>query len=194
MDESHAIARLKQGDIAALETLVRAYQVRAARTAYLIVRDRAVAEDVVQGAFVRVFEHIDQFDASRPFGPWFLRIVANAAVKVAVERERYFSLETETSEGICLSDLLADPGPSPQELAERADIRQAIMDAIEKLGPAQRSAIVLRYYLGWSEAEMADRLAHPPGTIKSRLNAARQRLRRLLRPLRLEEPSRGPEP
>ncbi len=194
MDESHAIARLKRGDIAGLETLVRAYQVRAARAAYLIVRDRGLAEDIVQAAFVRVFEHIDQFDARRPFGPWFLRIVANAAVKVAVERERTVSLETETSEGTPFFDLLADPGPGLQELAERAEIRQAIVAAIERLGPAQRSAIVLRYYLGWSEAEMADRLAHPPGTIKSRLNAARQRLRRLLRPLRLDEPSRGPEP
>ncbi len=73
MDESRAIARLKRSDIAGLETLVRAYQLRAARTAYLIVRDRALAEDIVQSAFVRVFEHIDQFDARRPFGPWFLR-------------------------------------------------------------------------------------------------------------------------
>jgi RNA polymerase sigma-70 factor (ECF subfamily) len=194
MDESRAIARLKQGDIAGLETLVRAYQLRAARTAYLIVRDGGLAEDIVQAAFVRVFEHIDQFDASRPFGPWFLRIVANAAIKVAVDRERTVSLETETRDGTPLSDLLADPSPSPQELAERAETRQAIVAAIEKLGPAQRSAIVLRYYLGWSEAEMADQLAHPPGTVKSRLNAARERLRKLLRPLGLEEPSRGPEP
>jgi DNA-directed RNA polymerase specialized sigma24 family protein len=55
MDESHAIARLKRGDIAGLQTLVRVYQVLAARTAYLIVRDRALAEDIVQTAFVHVF-------------------------------------------------------------------------------------------------------------------------------------------
>lgn len=191
MDEAHAIARLKRGDIAGLETLVREYQVRAARTAYLIVRDGALAEDIVQDAFVRVSEHIDQFDALRPFGPWFLRIVANGAVKLATERERYASLETEMSEGIPLIDLLADPSPGPQELAERAEIRQAIVAAIEKLSPAQRSAIVLRYYLGLNETEMADTLARPPGTIKSRLNAARQRLRKLLRPLGLEEPGTG---
>jgi RNA polymerase sigma-70 factor, ECF subfamily len=56
MEESQAIARLKRGDIGGLEVLVRKYQAQATRTAFLIVRDRALAEDIVQAAFVRAYE------------------------------------------------------------------------------------------------------------------------------------------
>ena len=94
MEEAEAIARLKQGDISGLETLVCRFQVQAVRTAFLITRDRALAEDIVQAAFVRAYECIELFDAGRPFGPWFLRMVVNDAIKTAARRERHVSLET----------------------------------------------------------------------------------------------------
>jgi len=184
MEEQEAIARLKRGDIGGLEALVRQYQVRAVRTAYLIIRDRALAEDIVQAAFLRAYERIGQFDAGRPFGPWFLRSVVNDAVKAATRRERQVSLEAGSErEETHLAHLLADPGPGPDDLMEAAELRQTIWAALGKLPPAQRAAIVLRYYLGLSEAEMAGELACPPGTVKWRLHAARKRLRTLLRPL-----------
>jgi len=184
MEEQEAIARLKRGDIGGLEALVRRYQVQAVRTAYLITCDHALAEDIVQAAFLRACEHIGQFDAGRPFGPWFLRSVANDAVKAAARRERQVSLEADSEgEETSLADLLADPDPGPNDLVEAAEVRQTVWAALGKLPPAQRAAIVLRYYLDLSEAEMADELACPPGTVKWRLHAARKRLRRLLRPL-----------
>jgi len=184
MEEQEAIARLKQGDIGGLELLVRRYQVRAVRATYLITRDRALAEDIVQAAFVRAYERIGQFDAGRSFGPWFLRSVANDAVKAAARRERLVPLEVSAERGqTSLADLLADPNPGPADVAEAADLRQRVWDALGRLPPEQRAAIVLRYYAGLSEAEMAEQLACPPGTVKWRLHAARERLRRLLRPL-----------
>ena len=69
MEEQRAIQRLKRGDLGGLEVLVGHHQVRAVRTAYLIVRERALAEDVVQGAFVKAYEKINRFDETRPFGP-----------------------------------------------------------------------------------------------------------------------------
>jgi len=184
MEEQEAIARLKRGDIGGLEALVRQYQVQAIRTAYLIIRDRALAEDIVQAAFLRAYERIGQFDAGRPFGPWFLRSVVNDAVKAAARRERQVSLEAGSEgEGASLADLLADPGPGPADLAEAAELHQTVWAALGRLPPAQRAAIVQRYYLDLSEAEMADELACPPGTVKWRLHAARKRLRTLLRPL-----------
>ena len=184
MEEREAIARLKRGDIGGLEALVRQYQVQAVRTAYLIARDRALAEDIVQAAFLRAYERIGQFDAGRPFGPWFLRSVVNDAVKAAACCERQVSLEAGSEgEGASLAALLADPGPGPADLLEAAETREAVWAALGRLPPAQRAAIVQRYYLGLSEAEMADELACPPGTVKWRLHAARKRLRALLRPL-----------
>jgi RNA polymerase sigma-70 factor (ECF subfamily) len=184
MEEREAIARLKRGDIGGLEALVHKYQVRAVRTAYLITRDRALAEDIVQAAFLRAYERIGQFDTGRPFGPWFLRSVVNDAIKATARRERQVSLEASPEgEGTSLANLLADPGPGPDDLVEAAELRQTVWAALGRLPPAQRAAIVLRYYLGLSEAEMADELACPPGTVKWRLHAARKRLRTLLRPL-----------
>ncbi len=63
--------------------LVRRHQVEALRVAVLITRDRALAEDIVQAGFLRAYERIDQFDADRPFAPWFLRGVVRDAVKLA---------------------------------------------------------------------------------------------------------------
>jgi RNA polymerase sigma-70 factor (ECF subfamily) len=177
MGDQEAIARLKQGDIGGLEWLVERYQVPAVRAAYLVVRDRSLAEDVVQSAFIRAYERIAQFDATRPFGPWFLRSVINDALKVAARWERSVPLDGDTP-GETLP--LPDPGPALDDILAAAETSAAIWAALGGLSPEQRTAIVLRYYLNLSEAEMAVRLACPPGTVKSRLYTARQRLRQLL--------------
>jgi RNA polymerase sigma-70 factor (ECF subfamily) len=183
MEEQRAVARLKRGDIGGLEVLVRRYQVRAVRAAYLVTHDGALAEDIVQGAFVRAYERIEQFDTGQPFGPWFLRSVVNDAIKAASRRERWVSLEASDGAETALADRLADSNPGPADLVEAADSRRAVWEALGTLPPTQRAATVLRYYLGLSEAEMAEELACAPGTIKWRLHAARKRLRTLLRTL-----------
>jgi RNA polymerase sigma-70 factor, ECF subfamily len=178
VEERAAVERLKRGDIGGLEALVRMYHTRAGRAAYLIVRDHALAEDVAQGAFVRAYERIGQFDAERPFGPWFMKIVVNNAVEAARRRERTTSFEKADVQA--LMTWLVDPTAGPQELAEEAEERRRVWAALEKLPPSQRTAVVQRYYLGMSEAEMAEGGGSPPGTIKSRLYAARRSLSKLL--------------
>jgi RNA polymerase sigma-70 factor (ECF subfamily) len=188
MEEQKAIARLKKGDIGGLEVLVTRYQVQAVRAAYLITRDRALAEDVVQAAFLRVYERIGQFDARRPFAPWFLRSVVNDAVKMAVRREREVQLEDDESGS---GEGWPDPAPDPLSLIAAAETREAVWAALSGLPPAQRAAIVLRYYLDLGESDMAEHLAAPTGTVKWRLHAARQRLRVLLWPLALAGTAAG---
>jgi RNA polymerase sigma-70 factor (ECF subfamily) len=180
MDEREAVGRLKRGDVGGLEPLVREHYTRAVRAAYLIVRDRALAEDVVQGSFVRAYEKIDQFDADRPFGPWFAKVVVNHAVAAARRREQIAPSGTPSADD--LLGKLADPAAGPHQEAEEAEERRRVWAALEKLPPAQRAVVVQRYYLGLSEAEMADKSESPPGTIKSRLHAARKSLSELLRP------------
>ena len=179
MEERAAVESLKRGDIGGLEVLVRKHHTRAGRAAYLIVRDHALAEDVAQGAFVRAYERIDQFDAERPFGPWFMKLVVNDAVEAARRRERTTSYEKAGVEDPMAR--LVDPAAGPPALAEEAEQRRQVWDALAKLPPAQRAAVVQRYYLGMSEAEMAGIAESPPGTIKSRLHAARRSLSNLLR-------------
>jgi RNA polymerase sigma-70 factor (ECF subfamily) len=175
MNERRAIARLKQGHVDGLETLVKAYQVRAVRAATLITHDRSSAEDIVQTAFIRVYERIHQFDETRPFGPWFLRGVVNDAVKAVTRGKIHLALDDP-----CAQMALSDARSDPAEQLERVETEAALWAALAQLPPEQRAAVVLRYYLGLSEAEIADRQAAPRGTIKWRLHAARVRLRDLL--------------
>ena len=156
------------------------HHTRAVRAADLIVRDTALAEDVVQSAFVRAYERIGQFESDRPFGPWFMRVVVNDAVKAVSRYERKVSFYEGDAEDLLAR--LADPSAGPHEMAEEAETRRRVWRAMEELPPAQRAVIVQRYYLGMSEAEMAQSGESPPGTIKSRLNTARKGLSKLLRP------------
>ncbi len=185
MDEPNqdfqAIARLKRGDLTGLDVLVERYQLRAVRAAYLIVLDRPLAEDVVQNAFVRLVQKISAFDDARPFAPWFLRSVINDALKAAQREARQVSLDgVMTAEAAQLIDKLDDPQPGPEEWAIHAETRREVWQALEGLPPAQRSVIVQRYYLGYSEAEMSSQLQRPLGTIKWLLHSARNKLRDLL--------------
>lgn len=181
MDEVVAIERLKRGDISGLETLVRRYQVRAVRAAYLVTRDRPLAEDIVQAAFLRAYERIGQFDAQRRFGPWFLRSVLNDAIKAAHRRERQVSLDHQTqADDRILAEVLADHTPGPEALWAQAELYQNVHEALGKLSPRLRATIVLRYFLDLSEADIGDQLGCPRGTVKRRLHDARERLRALL--------------
>ncbi len=177
VDEHEDIARLRKGDIGGLEALVREYQIRAVATAWLVTCDRALAEDVVQTAFLKVYERAYQFDMDRPFGPWFLRIVANDAAKAVSRRDRQISLEQDGFGGGATATT-SEMGP--EEAVEWAETREQIWRAIEGLTPAQRVAVVLRYYVELPESQVADRLGIPLGTAKRRLHDARTRLRQLL--------------
>lgn len=185
MQEWHAVLRLKHGDLDGLEPLVRRYYHPGVRAAYLITRDRAAAEDVVQEAFSHASEHIDQFDASRPFGPWFLRSVTNAAIKATAGARRQVSLDCPIeATGAARTPQRADPHLDPEAILARAETREEVWAALACLSPVQRAAIVQRYFLGMSEKESAADLACPPGTVKSRLRGGLQQLRQRLQPAR----------
>ena len=183
MEEGKAIARLKGGDIEGLALLVEKYQVQALRTAVLITREQAQAEDVVQSAFIRAYERIDQFDDQRPFGPWFLKSVVNAAIQAARQRQRTPSLDDQVNGDGSFLDLLQHDVPGPGDHLEADERKQVVRQALQKLSPEQRAAVVMRYYLEMSEKEIAEVLDAPPGTVKWRLHAGRNRLRGILQRL-----------
>jgi RNA polymerase sigma-70 factor (ECF subfamily) len=180
--EEQAIELLKRGDISGLEILVEKYYVLAVRSAYLVNLDRVLAEDIVQTAFLRVYERIHQFDSARPFRPWFLRIMVNDARLAIREQARLIPLysESEHDDYVPIGSRLLSSDLALDEVMIEAETTQAVWAALCKLSPEQRAVIVLRYYVGLSEADMASRLDLTPGTVKSRLHRAKQRLRALL--------------
>jgi len=183
MNDQNAISRIQQGDLNGLEVLVSRYQAKAVHAAYLILYDRSRAEDIVQSAFIKAAQRIHQFDENRPFWPWFARIVANDALKLAKKQNRQISLDEQIDEStLQLAEWLADPGLNPEELLERQETRQNILKAIQSLPPDQRSVIVMKYFLDMRQSEMVSNTGRPLSTIKWWLRDAHQRLRDLMEP------------
>ena len=178
MEDLQAIHRLKRGDIGGLEVIVARYQTKAVETAFLITQDLALAEDIVQDVFVNLFRRIRHYDVNRPFKPYLMKSVVNAALD-AVEKEAKWVHTVMDEDTSNLEELIAKAA-SVEDQIEFAQLRGAIDTAIAALPARQRSAIVQRYYLQMSEKEMAQALEAPPGTIKWLLNTARTRLRTLL--------------
>ena len=175
MDDRAAILRLKQGDINGLEALISRYQLKATRTAFLIVQDEALAQDVVQEMFVRLADHIGQYDESRPFEPYLMRSVVNASLNAVRRNKEVLSLDNDS-----VVENLLDQAASVESQVEFAQLQREILSTLSKLSPRQRTAIVQRYYLEMGEQEMSAALNVAPGTVKWLLNAARERLRHLL--------------
>jgi RNA polymerase sigma-70 factor (ECF subfamily) len=176
-DDLQAIRKLKQGDIGGLETLVARYQVKAARSAFLILRDRIKAEDITQQAFIQIFQHIRKFDEGRPFAPYLFRTILNASLDEIKKSAR----TVEISEDLAEFDGLLQRAITVEEAVENAELKHSIFLSLGRLNPQQRAAVVMRYYLEMSEQEMAEILNRPQGTIKWLLHKARQKLRSLLR-------------
>lgn len=180
MEDRIAISRIKQGDLNGLESLVNRYQVQAVRAAYLVLYDRALAEDVAQSAFVKVAERVHQFDETRPFAPWFFRIVVNDALKIAKRKKRDLPLEELDEPAAQIAKWLIDPNPQPEQAMERKQLRETILKAIQCLPPDQRAAIVMCYFLDMSAADMSAHMERPLSTIKWWLRDARRRLSKLI--------------
>jgi RNA polymerase sigma-70 factor, ECF subfamily len=184
MEDLQAIRRLKGGDIGGLECLIARYQAQALRTAFLITHDEPMAENVVQDVFVQLYRRARQLDEARPFRPYLLRSVINAALNCVKREKRGGSLAADRER--TLESLLDQAAPVEEQVEFRA-LKAEILHALAALPPRQRAAIVGRYYLDMSEREMADAFAAPPGTVKWLLNAARKRLRSLLGTERIAE-------
>jgi RNA polymerase sigma-70 factor (ECF subfamily) len=180
MHDVEAIRRLKRGEIDGLEILVARHQARAVRTAYLITQDQALAEDVAQETFLRIFQRIQSFDEARLFEPYLMRSVANAALDAVQKTKREQPFDDDTDE----VEQLISRAISVEAEAELGELQSQILTAIANLPPRQRAVIVQRYYLEMSENEMAQQLNAPAGTVKWLLNAARLRLRAMLKPER----------
>jgi RNA polymerase sigma-70 factor (ECF subfamily) len=178
MDDVEAIRRLKKGDLAGFEILFSRYQRKAVQTAYLVTHDEQIAEDVVQDTFVRIYKRIGRFDERRPFEPYLLRSVVNAALNASEKTARWvhFGSEVDLAQ---VTDLLFQTS-STEDAAEYTRLKGEVAAALGNLPPRQRAVIVQRYYLDMGEKEMAQNLSTAPGNVKWLLSDARKRLRDLL--------------
>jgi RNA polymerase sigma-70 factor (ECF subfamily) len=175
-DDSALVARARNGDQAAFAELVAAHQEVAFRAAYLVTGGAAEAEDAAQEGFVKAFHALGRFREGAPFRPWLLAIVANEARNRRRSAGRRAGLVLRAR-----AQPVAVAGSAEDEALARLG-REELLRAVERLRPADREVVSYRYLLGLGEAETAHALGCPPGTVKSRLSRALERLRAELDP------------
>ena len=161
----------------AYEELVRRYQDVAVRTAHVIAPD-GDAEDAAQEAFVKAHAALSRFRDGSPFRPWLLRIVANEARNRRRSATRRTGLALRAAE----DRLSGDAAPSPESAVLDHESRAMLLAAVNRLRDEDREVIGARYFLELSEAETAEALGIPRGTVKSRLSRALGRLRDVMGP------------
>ena len=174
--EPMLVRRAQEGDLSAFDELVRLHIGRALRIARRLVPTHEDAEDVVQDAFLSAMRAIGSFDVTRPFGPWFTRIVVNQGISFRRVRARRQDEELPAS--------LASSGPSPSDVTERNEITDRFRAALELLPDQQRLMIQLFEIDGLSSPEIAGLTGLSDGTVRWHIHAARKVLRAALAPLR----------
>jgi RNA polymerase sigma-70 factor (ECF subfamily) len=172
LEDAELIDRARAGEVMAYEELVRRYQDVAVRTAHVISPD-GDAEDAVQEAFVKAYGALSRFRDGAPFRPWLLRIVANEARNRRRSAGRRAGLALRAAE----DRRPGDAAPSPESAILAGETRTALLGAINGLREEDREIIGARFFLDLSEAETAEALGLPRGTVKSRLSRALARLR-----------------
>jgi RNA polymerase sigma-70 factor, ECF subfamily len=162
LPDAELIRLAREGSPEATSALFERYWLLAWRSAYGVIGDRELAEDVAQDAVARAFGALERFDESRPFGPWLKRIAVNVAID-HLRRGRRAALEDDFATFRAWT--LAEAADEDAELV-------AVAEAVAQLGMAKRMVIVLRYWLDLPLEEIAGVLGLPVGTVSSRLHRA----------------------
>jgi RNA polymerase sigma-70 factor (ECF subfamily) len=174
-DDASLIARAKAAEPAAFGELVRRHQEVAFRAAFLIVREASAAEDIAQEAFVRAHRALGSFRDGEPFRPWLLRIVTNLALNEVRARGRRFARLERAGRAF---GNRTEPAAETVTLA--SERQHLLWQAISELPEDDRVILFLRHFLELPEREIAIVIGKPPGTVKSRLHRAGERLRKLI--------------
>ena len=157
--------RVQQGDTEAFGELMERYQSKLARYARKFVSDSDESKDIVQEVFVKAFENLQSFDATRRFSPWIYRIAHNEFVNALKKRSRgpVFGLDLDV-----VFPHLTAPERADEGALER-DLRRELEEYLAELDPKYREPLVLYYFEGLSYKDMADILRIPTSTVGVRL-------------------------
>jgi len=182
--EKHLLERAKKGDIAAFELLVEGYQKKAFNIAYRMLGNYDDANDLVQETFIRIFKSIKNFKEQSSFSTWVYRITTNVCLDELRKRKNKNFVSIDEDIKLDDSDVkrqIESDAPTPEETLERKEIKKIVGDAIGELSEEHRLVVVLRDIQGFSYEEIARITKCPEGTVKSRINRARQALKEVLK-------------
>jgi len=182
-NEQILLEKAKAGDVAAFEELIEGYQKKIYNLAYRILGNYEDANDMAQEALIRIFRSIANFKEQSSFSTWVYRITTNVCLDEIRKKKnkKVISLDEEIhmDDGEMKRQIMSDD-IQPDAAAELEELRTLVSDAINSLPEDQRLVITLRDIQGLSYEEISSVLDCPSGTVKSRINRARQALKNVL--------------
>ena len=186
LDDSAVVSAYLGGETRAFDEIVDRYQNRLLNFVFRTTGDRERAEDLVQEVFVRVYRHIHRFDRSRKFSTWIYTIASNLAKNELRNRSRnplvLFQAIRRNWEDDDRPLQFEDPASRPDDMYRKRHLRDAVEEAVQKLPRHHRNVFVLRELEGKSYEEIAEITSTNLGTVKSRLNRARNAFAALVAP------------
>jgi RNA polymerase sigma-70 factor (ECF subfamily) len=177
LTDDEIVAQVRAGRHELFEHLMRRHNARVYRAARAILHDDSEAEDVMQDAYVRAYEHLAEFEGRAKFSTWVTRIAVNEALLRLRRSKRFDPLETHSDQEPSMS---APSSSSPEQQASDVEMRAVLEKAVGQLPDEFRAVFVLRAVEGMSGAETAECLGIAEETVKTRLHRARGRLQEML--------------
>lgn len=171
-EDTALVEQCLRGDTNAFRPLVERYQKVLFTVALRMLGDHADASDAAQNAFVRAYEKLGTYDRTHRFFSWLYRILLNECLNVQRSRRRFEPIERIEPTLAATDD--------PHRAAQDAEVKARVQAALAQLPRPYREVVILRHFADLSYHEMAETLAIPEKTVKSRLYSARQRLGELL--------------
>jgi RNA polymerase sigma-70 factor (ECF subfamily) len=189
VSDAIAVERTLAGERDAYRVLVERHSRNVYRLAYRMTGNTHDAEEVVQEAFLRAYQKLHQFAGQANFGTWVYRIASNYAIDRMRQRGSEDAKRQQPSRGAVEDGLTVDPittvpdaAPSPERLAESAQLAMRMKQALETLTPAERTAIVMRHWEGCAIEEIAAVLHSSSNATKNTVFRAVSKLRKALEP------------
>ena len=179
LSDEEVVSRILTGEIALFEVIMRRYNQRLYRVARAILRNDGDAEDVVQDAYVRAYEHLGQFAGRAAFSTWLTRIAVHEALARKRRNGRLEELEAVQNKDDS-SSILKSSVPNPESQSAQTQTRQLLEEAIETLPSDYRTVVVLRDVEEMNVAETAAILEVSEALVKTRLHRAHAMLRKQL--------------
>ena len=187
LDDSGVVAQFLAGEKRAFNELVERYQTRLLNFVYRTTGDRERAEDLVQETFIRVYRHLHRFDQTKKFSTWIYTIASNLAKNELRNRSRnplvLFQAIKKNWDADARPLEWEDNTYRPDDLFRKRHLRRMVESAVSELPEHHRTVFVLREMEGKTYEEIADITKCNLGTVKSRLNRARNNFAQIIAPM-----------